>query len=242
MDGDAAREERWLWIGGWASSVEVWDPWITRAYPGREHGYLPAEPLLDLPPEELVHRLRLRDGSRPDVVLAWSLGSHLALRAWNAGAWPEGLPLVAICPIVAFCAEAGPWKPMVLDRMIRALARDRASVLEDFRRSVWQDMPEALAQAWRAGAQRVEMPMLVRGLERLRDGRLDTLRPGSGLGLVEGRDDGVSPRLEAVLPPGEVSGLRRFRLEAGHVPFLQDPTGFGGIVSEILGAAPLDGD
>lgn len=234
MDGNAERVERWLWIGGWASSVEVWGDWIAQAYPQREHAFLAAEALMDLEPDAMARALVMPEGRRPDAVLAWSLGSYVALRSWNAGAWPQALPLVAICPVVEFCAEGGPWKPMVLNRMIRALGRERETVLEDFRRLMWPQMPEDLATAWRAGAALVELPGLVRGLELLRDGGLGTIRPGEGLCLVEGRNDDVSPRLEAVMPPEEITGLVRFQLDAGHVPFLQDPRGFGQILSEFL--------
>jgi Alpha/beta hydrolase family len=234
MDGISQQVERWLWIGGWASSVEVWKPWIAETYPTVEHAFLAVESLMGLEPEDLDRVLVMPGGMRPDVVLAWSLGSHVALRSWNAGAWPLALPLIAICPVVEFCAQDGPWKPMVLNRMIRALGRDREAVLEDFRRLMWPEMPEDLATSWKTGAALVDEIALVRGLELLRDGSLGTIRPGAGLFLVEGRNDDVSPRLEAVMPPEEITGLVRFQLDAGHVPFLQDPRAFGQILSQCL--------
>lgn len=234
MDGNPTRMERWLWIGGWASSVEVWESRITQVFPGRKHAYLAVETLMDLEPDALGRTLATPEEGPPDVVLAWSLGSHLALRTWNAGAWPEGLPLVAVCPVVEFCAEAGPWKPMVLNRMIRALGRDRETVLEDFRRLMWPEMPEDLAASWRAGAARIEEAALVRGLELLRDGSLGAIRPGEGLYLVEGRSDGVSPRLGREMAPELFAGRSHSLLDSGHVPFLQDPEGFGAILSKCL--------
>ncbi len=235
MIGIAGRNGRWLWIGGWASSVEVWAPWIELAFPHQEHAYLAVDSLFsgEHEPNELVGSLVMPDGTLPDVVMAWSLGSLVALGAWNAGFWPEGLGLVAICPVVEFCAPSGPWRPLILNRMIRALGRDRETVLEDFSRLMWPEMPEELASCWRRGSEGISDLVLAQGLERLRDGRLERLRSGNGLVLIEGRDDHVSPRLDAVLGPEALRDFPRFCLDAGHVPFLQDPEGFGRIVSDL---------
>lgn len=232
MDGKVERTEHWLWIGGWASSVEVWDPWITASFPQWKHGYLAVEQLLDLSPEALVQALRMEDGSRPDVILAWSLGSHVALRLWNAGAWPEAVRLVAICPVVEFCAAEGPWKRIHLDRMIRGLGRDRAAVLCDFRELLWGAMPEEEVSRWNRAAAEIPLERLVRGLECLRDGRLEGIRPGPGLELIEGAHDRVVPRLDVVLGALAFEGIGHHALATGHVPFLEDPEGFGTLLHQ----------
>ncbi|MEN9353511.1 MAG: hypothetical protein RL318_836 [Fibrobacterota bacterium] len=191
-----------------------------------------AQELQDPGSDDLTDLVKLRGGEGA-VAIAWSLGSLLALRAWNAGNWPEGMPLVAVCPVVDFCAEAGPWRRLHLDRMIRGLSRGREAVLEDFRKLVWEEMPPELADPWREQASRIPVPSLVRGLEILRDDRLSMIRPGAGLVLIEGTGDRVSPSLDAVLGKADLALLSRRTLATGHVPFLEDPEGFGRILSEL---------
>lgn len=192
------------------------------------------EAVQDLEPGELAERMRaLCPEPTRCLVVAWSLGSQLALRTWNAGLWPEGLGLLAVCPVVEFCAAAGPWKKIHLDRMIRGLGRDREGVLEEFRKLLREEMPQAQVEVWREAAAGIATDALVRGLELLRDGCLEGIRPGPELVLVEGTHDRVSPRLEAVMAAGELAGLRRFVLATGHVPFLEDAEGFRQILSKI---------
>lgn len=222
-----------MWIGGWASSVEVWSGRIEAAYPDWSHAYVAVEEVQDLDPEALTEFVKSRSGSEA-VTVAWSLGSQLALQAWNARVWPESMPLVAVCPVVEFCAEQGPWKPMVLNRMIRALGRDREDVLEDFRKLMWDGMPADLAEAWRNEAAKIADDALVRGLELLRDGAHGAIRAGHGLVLVEAGRDRVSPPLGAVLDDGELALHEVRELGTGHVPFLEDVTGFRRILSELL--------
>lgn len=222
-----------MWIGGWASSPECWRGTLETLYPGFGHRFVAVETVQDLEPGELAERLH---GLCPDpqrrVVVAWSLGSLLALKAWNAGLWPEGLGLLAVCPVLEFCAAAGPWKRIHLDRMIRGLGRNREGVLEEFRKLLREGCPEDEAQAWRAAASGIATDALVRGLEILRDGKLKGIAPGRELVMVEGARDRVSPPLGAVLDPEGLAGLRRFVLETGHLPFLEDPEGFGQILSK----------
>jgi hypothetical protein len=221
-----------VWIGGWASSVEAWRSRIEAAYPQWSHAFVAVEEVQDLDPEALTEFV-ISIGGSGAVTVAWSLGSQLALRAWNARVWPESMPLVAVCPVVEFCAEKGPWKPMVLNRMIRALGRDREAVLEDFRKLMWDGMPADLAEAWRNEAAKITDDALVRGLELLRDGVLGTIRAGQGLVLVEASQDRVSPGLAAVLEPGELSLHAVHELATGHVPFLEDVAGFRQILSKL---------
>lgn len=230
MDAIGGTSGLWLWIGGWASSPEVWGQEIEAAYPGRGHAFLAAETLLGRTPEGLTEFVA-REAGPGGRVLAWSLGSQLALEAWNAGDWPEGVGLVAVCPVVEFCAPAGPWRRAHLDRMIRGLGRDRGAVLEEFRKLLWDRMPEGLASRWSRAAADLPAEVLARGLERLRDGRLGGIRPGPGLVLVEGANDRVSPRLVAQVGEDTLAGLRCFELATGHVPFLEDPEGFGRILA-----------
>jgi len=222
-----------LWIGGWASSPEAWRGALESLYPGWRHGFVAVEAVQELEPVDLAGRMRaLCPEPTRCLVVAWSLGSQLALRTWNAGLWPEGLGLLAACPVVEFCAADGPWKRIHLDRMIRGLARDRERVLEEFRGLLREEMPQAQVEAWREAAMGIATDALVGGLELLRDGCLEGIRPGPGLVLVEGARDRVSPRLEAVMEEGALAGLRRFVLATGHVPFLEDAEGFGRILEE----------
>jgi len=228
-----AAKPQILWIGGWSSSLEVWRGPLESLYPSWRHGFVAVETVQDLEPGDLAERVRdLCPEPTRCVVVAWSLGSQLALRTWNAGLWPEGLGLLAVCPVVEFCAAEGPWRRIHLERMIRGLGRDREGVLEEFRKLLREECPEDEARAWREAAAGIPPEALVRGLELLRDGRLEWIRPGPGLVLVEGAGDRVSPRLEAVMEAGELAGLRRFVLATGHVPFLEDAEGFGRILEE----------
>jgi hypothetical protein len=233
MDATGIPGSTLLWIGGWASCPEAWRSPLEAAYPGCRHAFLPAEAVQDLPPEELTETVKSRMGDGGGAAVAWSLGSFLALRAWNAGLWPEGVPLLAACPVTEFCAPSGPWRRGHLDRMVRGLGRDREAVLEEFRALLWEAMPQPLALAWREAARGIGTAALVRGLEILREGRLDGIRPGTGLVLVEGARDRVAPRLGA----GELDGIRHHLLEAGHVPFLEDARGFGQVLAGLRGGA-----
>ena len=91
------------WIGGWAFPLDAWEPWLRKAYPNFRHVFLDAHALLE--PGALERALSdLPDGTS---VVAWSLGSLLALEACANASWPRRLPLLCVCPIADFCAPAG---------------------------------------------------------------------------------------------------------------------------------------
>ena len=215
-----------LWIGGWASPFAVWEPELTSLAPGARHEFLDAHGVLE---GDGVLRQELSGLDPGSCVVAWSLGSLLALEMAAAGNWPQGVRLLAVCPVLDFCGSGGPWRPLVLDRMIRALEKDPAGTLSSFRERMWPGMPERLASRWLEGALAIPMASLVRGLEALRDRRVDAAAlEATGTVWVLGGRDAVSPALAGFR--GEVH-----RLDTGHVPFLEDPEGFGQILSVAEG-------
>jgi len=213
-----------LWIGGWASSFAVWEPELASLVPGARHSFLDAHEVLESDGGLGQELSKLDPGS---CVVAWSLGSLLALELAVAGSWPQGVRLLAVCPVLDFCDSAGPWRPLVLDRMIRALGKDLTGTLSSFRERMWPGMPEHLASRWLAGALEIPLPSLIRGLEVLRDRKVDTsLLEGADIIWATGGRDAVCLALAGLR--GEVH-----RLDTGHVPFLEDPEGFGQILSKL---------
>lgn len=215
------------WIGGWAFPLDAWEPWLQEAYPDFCHVFLDAHALLE--PAALEQALSdLPDGTR---VVAWSLGSLLALEACASASWPRRLPLLCACPIADFCAPTGRWRTRVLDRMIAALALRHKAVLEDFRCLVWPDMPPNLAAAWTRRAETIPDAMLAAGLVALRDRRVDLARLSDlDISCLVCRDDPVSPPWQGRAP---LSMLER----GGHVPFLAAPEAFAQALSGLSSQA-----
>jgi len=211
------------WIGGWAFPLDAWEPWLQEAYPDFCHLFLDAHALLE--PIALDQALSgLPDGT---LVVAWSLGSLLALEACASASWPRRLRLLCACPIADFCAPSGRWRPRVLDRMITALASRREAVLEDFRRLVWPDMPLDLAAAWARRAETIPDAALAAGLVALRDRRVDPAHlSDAGISCLVCQDDPVSPPWEGRAP---FLTLER----GGHVPFLASSAAFGQALSGL---------
>jgi hypothetical protein len=205
------------WIGGWAFPLDAWEPWLQEAYPDFCHVFLDAHALLDR--AELDRELLGLPGGA--LVVAWSLGSLLALEACAEGRWPRRLPLLCACPVADFCAPTGRWRPRVLDRMAAALALRREAVLEDFRRLMWPDMPSDLAAAWARRVETIPDAALAAGLMALRDRRVDLSRlSGADISCLVCRDDPVSPPWQGGAP---FLALER----GGHVPFLAASEAFG---------------
>jgi pimeloyl-ACP methyl ester carboxylesterase len=212
------------WIGGWASPIGLWEREIASLLPACEHRFLDAHELLDGQASLGQELSKLDSGS---LVVAWSLGSLLALELMEAGNWPCGVRLVAVCPVLDFCDPSGPWRPLVLDRMSRALGKDLAGTLTSFRERMWPAMPEGLAARWLSHAMRIPLPWLVRGLEVLRDRKVNAARlDGADITWVTGGRDAVSPFSTAL--EGDIH-----RLDTGHVPFLEAPDVFRQILSKL---------
>ena len=213
------------WIGGWASPIGLWEREIALLLPACEHRFLDAHELLDGEASLGQELSKLDSGS---LVVAWSLGSLLALELMEAGNWPRGVRLVAVCPVLDFCDLSGPWRPLVLDRMIRALGKDLAGTLTSFRERMWPAMPLNFAARWLSRAMLIPLPWLVHGLEVLRDRKVNAaLLDGADITWVTGGRDAVSPVLAGL--QGDVH-----RLDTGHVPFLEDGNGFRSVLAEIF--------
>lgn len=89
------RRRRIGWIGGWGINPKAFAAAVEAAWPQGEH-------IVVAPGEQAVPQLLDR---RCDLLAGYSLGSLLLFAEGNA--LSATMPLVAVAPIVAFCAEAG---------------------------------------------------------------------------------------------------------------------------------------
>lgn len=148
------------WLPGWASDFSLWHDTIHARWPDAEH-------LLVSFPEMLAHKDSLHtlpQMRRANLVVGWSLGSLLALRA--SAQLPALVPIVALCPIAWFCHPELGWPLRVVQRMSQKLAQDPQSILAAFAERMGPADPEMIRK-WVARASQFSTAELKQGLEIL---------------------------------------------------------------------------
>lgn len=206
-----------LWIGGWASDLEIWGPEFQRLYPGYAHTFLDAHAILSQP--GLLPQRAAALGS-DDTLAAWSLGSLILHRALIAG-FAASCRMVSICPVFSFCRDDGPWPKPAVDRMARRLSRDRTAVLAQFRDlALGAHADSARKDAWTRRAATYATDELQRGLEYLAGYTADpaALPREARIRFLASAGDPLAPAITAL--KGEAGWLD---YPEGHVPFLDHP-------------------
>lgn len=110
------------WITGWGVPKDWWRPAAEKLLPARHHEFMN-------PSLEDVDR-----AGKSDVVIAWSLGASLVLKAM-ASAVPWSAKTILLAPFLAFCAEdkcGGRCSRIQLKWLRRWVERDPANALRDF--------------------------------------------------------------------------------------------------------------
>lgn len=213
-----------LWVGGWASDLHCWDGLLAELYPQFEHRFIDSHAVLENGAR--LERI-VSDASVGTCVVGWSLGSLLLEGMLRDGKIPPTIPILSVCPFLDFCAEDGPWKPLVLRRMIRRIHTDPLGTLEDFGNLM--GLAGLQRQAWLQQAMELGEESLVGGLETLLNTRWETpwARHPGRLWVIS-PDDAVSPPCST---PTERTRLAP--AGSGHIPFLRHPEAFGQILQEL---------
>jgi pimeloyl-ACP methyl ester carboxylesterase len=211
------------WMGGWASSLDCWEPQLRALFPAFEHRFIDTHRVLDASPAEAG----LADLPAGDVAAAWSLGSLRAHRWIAEGAWPAALPLLSLCPVFRF-VQPGAFGESVLVRMEQKLGEAREAVLLDF----WRRMPKAAGMTpdweanWIAGTRRYSDGEVLRALRYLRLEVVDPAAlPEASLParweLIAGEQDRLAPAgaWREALP----ARARLHVFAGGHIPFQECP-------------------
>jgi pimeloyl-ACP methyl ester carboxylesterase len=214
------------WLGGWASSLDCWEPQLRALFPDFGHRFIDTHAVLEASPGEAG----IAGLPAGDVVAAWSLGSLRAHRWIESGAWPEGLPLLSLCPVFRF-VQPGAFGESILLRMEQKLGAEREAVLRDFWRRMPKaaDMPPEWEENWIAGTRRYDDAEILRALQYL---RLETVDAGAlralpsaslpvGWDLIAGARDRLAPAGEwkDALP----AAARLHVYDGGHIPFWECP-------------------
>src|ERR1035437_5209140 len=116
-------------IGGWASDLQCWDRRLCVSFPEFDLRFVDAHSILS-GESRLEHLLAVAPPG--SCVAGWSLGNLLLEKLLRQGRIPPEMPVLSICPFLDFCDPVGPWKPLVLRRMVRRLFGVAAGVLSDF--------------------------------------------------------------------------------------------------------------
>jgi len=219
------KERPIIWIGGWASDLHCWQDTLEPALSGFLPRYVSAHSVLETSGRLESLLAQAADGT---VLAGWSLGSLLVERLLREGRVPPEMPVVRICPFLDFCDPEGPWKPLVLRRMIRRLFGDAHAVLEDF--GDLAGIPRGpLRRVWMDQATQLGEESLADGLTVLSELRFSApWTPWRG-GFLVSPDDAVSPTT--------ATPLERTRLMptgSGHVPFLSHPEEFCQALHELV--------
>lgn len=214
-----------MWIGGWASDAHCWEDALRPALDGFRPRFVSAHALL---------RGRARLGSMLEslpsgaVLAGWSLGALLVEDLLRGGLVPAGVDVVRICPFLDFCDPAGPWRSLVLRRMVRRIHGDAPGVLDEF--AELAGIPAGpLRRAWMDQAVALGEDELVEGLEVLGSLRFSAPWADAPGGFLVSPDDAVAP------PPRSPEACTRVLPDgSGHVPFLIHPEAFSLALRELV--------
>lgn len=215
------------WIGGWASDLQCWDGLLRGFYPEFDLRFVDAHSVLG--DGSRLERL-LSTATAGSCVVGWSLGGLLLESLLRQDRVPPEMPALTVCPFLDFCSADGPWRPLVLQRMMRRVFGDAAGTLSDFADRMGLD--GLVREAWFRQAVELGEESLAEGLSTLRDLRLAPPWADHPQRLFAvSPDDPVSPpsatppALTRILPAG-----------SGHVPFLRHPEPFREILLELATA------
>jgi pimeloyl-ACP methyl ester carboxylesterase len=224
VDHDERGRVPLYWIGGWASDLQCWDGLLNLSYPEFDIRFVDAHSVLS-GESRLEHLLAVAPPG--SCVAGWSLGGLLLENLLRQGRVPPEMPVLSICPFLDFCDPAGPWKPLVLRRMVRRLFGDAAGTLSDFGDRMGLEGDERAG--WFQQAMELGEERLADGLETLQSLRLEGPWASHPRRLfVVSPDDPVSPPCEV---PREVR--RTMPAGSGHVPFLRHPDAFRSVLLEL---------
>lgn len=212
------------WIGGWASDLQCWDGLLAASFPEFDLRFVDAHSIL-AGESRLEHLLAVAPPG--SCVAGWSLGGLLLENLLRQGRVPPEMPALSICPFLDFCDPAGPWKPLVLRRMVRRLFGDAAGVLSDFADRM--GLEDDLRSGWFHQALELGEENLAEGLTLLQTLRLEGPWASHPRRLFAvSPDDPVSPACEV---PDEVR--REMPTGSGHIPFLRHPEAFHAVLLEL---------
>jgi pimeloyl-ACP methyl ester carboxylesterase len=218
------------WLGGWASSLDCWEPQFRALFPDFDHRFIDTHAVLEATPAQAGLSGPQGQALAGDVVAAWSLGSLRAHRWIEEGAWPGHLPLLSLCPVFRF-VQPGAFGESILMRMEQKLGAEREAVLRDFWRRMPKaaDMPPEWEENWIAGTRRYGDAEILKALQYLRlevaDAAALASLPQASLPIAWDLLAGSADRLA---PPGawreELPPVARLQVYAGgHIPFWECP-------------------
>lgn len=198
---------RGIYCSGWASDHRTMEPLAEKLAPQLEpttvdwwkcidrnpEGFLRFEPDADNP----MLAALARDPNRPAVLIGWSLGGMLAMRA--ALTMPDqvrALVLIATTPRLTANGELPGTDPAALRAMITRFARQTGRVLSDFHRACLE--PHFTTEAFEFFAGQVvamNHQPLADGLRYLEQEDLRSLTPGLIMPtlVIHGRADEIVP-------------------------------------------------
>jgi pimeloyl-ACP methyl ester carboxylesterase len=212
------------WIGGWASDLQCWDGLLRESLPEFDLRFLDVHNFLDAT-ERLEHLLAVAPAGT--CLAGWSMGSLVVERLLREGRVPLEMPVVNICPFLDFCDPTGPWKPLVLRRMIRRIFGDASGTLSDF--ASLMGIEGRIREGWLRQALEMREETLAEGLVALEATKFDAPWHEHPRRLfVVSPDDKVSPAC-----PTPDSVTRTMPAGAGHVPFLTHSEAFREALLEL---------
>jgi pimeloyl-[acyl-carrier protein] methyl ester esterase len=192
-----SRSRRIVCIGGWGSTHDAWSL-LARALPG-----VPLEPVpwWDCLDDDGGALARALSGTPPALLLGWSLGGLLAIRALLDGLAP-GVPACVLSATARMTAEGD--YPGADARALRAmrmrLSRDAAGVMADFAALCESPAPpDGFAARFAARSRAIPPGKLGVGLDFLAGADLRARLPGlrSPLLWIHGEADAVIPAASA---------------------------------------------
>lgn len=214
------------WIGGWASDLQCWDGLLRETLPEFDILYLDVHNFLDST-QRLEHLLSVAPAGT--CLAGWSMGSLVVERLLREERVPLEMPVVSICPFLDFCTPNGPWKPMVLRRMVRRLFGDAPGVLSDFATNM--GLEGLVKESWMRQALEMREDVLADGLSALEATKYAAPWANHPRRLfVVSPDDRIAPPCST--PEADT---RVMPIGSGHVPFLNHPDCFHEILRELAG-------
>lgn len=214
------------WIGGWASDLQCWDGLLRETLPEFDILFLDAHNFVSS-----THRLEhlLSVAPAGTCLAGWSMGSLVVERLLREERVPLEMPVLHICPFLDFCAPDGPWKPIVLRRMVRRIFGDAPGLLSDFATNMGLD--GRVKESWMRQALEMQEDVLADGLSALETTKFAAPWTDHPRRLfVVSPDDRIAPPCPT--PQGDT---RTMPVGSGHVPFLNHPDLFHEILRELAG-------
>lgn len=226
MKTNAGGRTPLYWIGGWASDLQCWDGLLRETLPDFDILFLDVHNFVDST-RRLEHLLAVAPAGT--CLAGWSLGSLVVERLLREERVPLEMPVVNICPFLDFCAPEGPWKPLVLRRMVRRLFGDAPGVLSDFATNMGLD--GLVKDSWMRQALEMREEVLADGLSALETTRFEAPWAEHPHRLfVVSPDDRIAPPCTT-----PAAHTRRMPEGSGHVPFLNHPDRFHDVLRELAG-------